>query len=136
MSETGPANVVTESTETAVTVSEAALEKVRAVMTEQNLAPEERNLRLFVQGGGCGGPSFGLAFDSEEDGDTRIDANGMTVLVDPVSLPYVGGAAIDYVETPEVTGFKVSVPRAGGCSPDSCGSSDQQAAGCGSGGCC
>ena len=120
-------------TETAVTLTPEALAKVRAVMTEQDLSEDERNLRLFVQGGGCGGPSFGLAFDARQHGDAEFDLGGVTLLIDAVSLPYTHGASIDYVETPEMAGFKVSVPPLeGGCSPDTCG---QTPTGCGPSGC-
>jgi len=117
-----------------VTITESALEKVREIMAQQELPEEERNLRIFVDGGGCGGPGFGMAFDRAQQDDVRLERGGMAVVVDPRSLPYVEGATIDYLDEGEVQGFKVSNPNlaAGGCG---CSSQEQQSNGCGSGGC-
>ncbi len=126
---------------TELTITTTALAKVREVMGQQNLEADERNLRVFVDGGGgcCGGgPSFGLAFDRQQEGDTKLEQDGMVVLIDPTSLPYCQGATIDFVDTPEVSGFKVSAPAmqamqssGGGCGSGSCGSGG----GGGGGGC-
>lgn len=106
----------------AIALTELAAAKIREVLGEQGLAPEESNLRVYVAGGSCCGPSFGLAFDTARDDDVQVEASGMNVLIDPMSLPHLKGATIDFVDTPEVTGFKVTVPNAGGgCSPDECG---------------
>ncbi len=123
-----------------ITLTAIAAEKVREVMQQQEVPDDALNLRIFVEGGGCGGPGFGLAFDRASDDDVQLESAGITVLVDPVSLPYVSGSTIDFVETPEITGFKVTAPRAagtgcgcgtGGCSPNSCG--QPGAGGCGGG---
>src|SRR5262245_46003076 len=92
-----------------LTITEAALAKIREVMTQQPLEADEKNLRVFVDGGGgggcCGGgPSFGLAFDRAQEGDTRFEHGGMQVIVDPQSLPFCAGATIDYLDTKEVQG--------------------------------
>ncbi len=109
-------------TEVAIALTDLAAAKVREVLAQQNLAADESNLRVYVSGGSCCGPSFGLAFDEAHDDDVKIEADGLCVLVDPASLPHVQGATIDFVETPEVTGFKVTVPSAGGgCSSGECG---------------
>ncbi len=139
----------TETTlELELTLTDTARVKIREVMTAQELGADEQNLRVFVAGGGCGGPQFGLAFDRAQDDDTHLDLDGLPVIVDPMSRVYVHGATIDFIETPEITGFQVSVPRpegscgSGGCSsegcgPAECGPDQQQSAGggCGSGGC-
>jgi iron-sulfur cluster assembly accessory protein len=144
-----PASPVAESEASprVVTVTEAAVAKVREALAEQSdLGPGETNLRVFVQQGGCCGPSIGLAFDAAAADDVRCESSGMTVVVDPVSLPHVRGAVIDYVDTPEVSGFKVTVPHdeaASCCSGGGCGDAEsapadrgERAGGCGSGGCC
>ena len=127
------------STETQVefTITEAAVGQVREIMAQQDVGADERNLRVFVEGGGCcGGVGFGLAFDAAQDGDVRLERSGLSVVIDPMSLPYVNGVTIDFVNTPEVQGFKVSAPpmpkSGGGC----CGSSAEGSSGggCGSGG--
>jgi len=79
-------------------------------------------LRLAVEGGGCSGFQyrFGLA-DAQEDGDTAVETDGVTLVVDEVSLDLVRGAAVDYVEDLGGAAFKVTNPNAtAGCG---CGSS-------------
>jgi iron-sulfur cluster assembly accessory protein len=121
-----------------LTITDAALAKIREVMAQQDLQADEKNLRIFVDGGGgcCGGgPSFGLAFDRAQEGDAKFEQSGMQVVVDPASLPFCTGATVDWVEQGDVQGFKVDAPamkamreqQAGGCSSGGCG--------CGSGGC-
>lgn len=133
----------TSTTAPAMTISDSALAKIRDVMAQQQLEADERNLRVFVEGGGCcgGGPSFGLAFDKATDEDTKFTLGGMNVIVDPMSLPYCAGATIDYLDGPEVQGFKVNAPAmqqqtGGGCSSGGCGSGGGGGGGggCGSGG--
>jgi iron-sulfur cluster assembly accessory protein len=133
-------------TTTTFTITDAALAKIREAMSQQQLASDENNLRVFVDGGGgcCGGgPQFGLAFDKAQDGDARFEHGGMNVVIDPMSLPFVAGATIDFVDTPEVQGFKVSAPAMqkmaqGGCSSGGCGCGANESGGggggCGSGG--
>ena len=108
--------------EIAISVTDLAVAKVNEVLEQQGLTADESNLRVYVAGGSCCGPSFGLAFDTARDDDAKVESNGLTILIDPMSLPHVAGASIDFVDTAEVQGFKVSVPSAaGGCSPDQCG---------------
>ena len=127
-------------TVTGLTITEAALVKIREVMSQQTLEADERNLRIYVEGGGCcgGGPSFGLAFDRAQDDDAKFQHGGMNVIVDPMSLQFCAGATVDYIDTPEVKGFKVNAPAlqqlqsGGGCGSGGCGGGG---GGCGSGGC-
>ncbi len=117
------------------TITEAAIAQVRAVMAQQTLEADERNLRIFVEGGGCGGVGFGLAFDRAQSDDLKLERGGLTVVIDPQSAPYVNGATIDWVQTPEVTGFKVSAPpMKGGCGSGGCSPEGGGGGGCGSGG--
>jgi iron-sulfur cluster assembly accessory protein len=127
-----------ETTTMPVTLSPSAAVKILEVMRQQEgLTAAEQNLRLFVEGGGCGGPAFGLVFDKAEKDDVRYDCEGVSIVVDPLSLPYLQGASVDYVETPEVTGFKVTAPNAaamgggGGCGSGGCGSGGGGGGGCG-----
>lgn len=79
-------------------------------------------LRLAVDGGGCAGFSYRFALaDAVEDDDIRATTNGVTLVVDPVSLDLVRGSAVDYVEDLGGAAFKVTNPNAAsGCG---CGSS-------------
>ncbi len=119
------APVVTE-TGQAITLSEVAIHKLQTLLIEKNIS--NHGLRVFVAGSGCSGVQYGMAFESEaRDLDTVMDAHGLRVYVDPVSLEYLNGASIDYVEGPAGGGFRIENPNAvGGCS---CGSSSRAADG-------
>ena len=101
-----------------LTVSDTAAAKAKMVL-EQRGRPEGA-LRLFVAGGGCSGPQFGMALAETPDGDdTVFSAGGVTFLIDPESLPYVTGAEVDYVEDTMRSGFTIFNPNiqssGGGC---------------------
>lgn len=91
--------------------TDAAAAKVR------NLIEEEKNpalmLRVFVSGGGCSGFQYGFTFEENvgED-DTRIEKNGVTLLVDPLSFQYLSGAEIDYKEDLNGAQFVIKNPQA------------------------
>src|SRR3972149_1006838 len=108
------APVVTE-TGQAITLSEVAIHKLQTILIEKNIS--NHGLRVFVAGSGCSGVQYGMAFESEaRDLDTVMDAHGLRVYVDPVSLEYLNGASIDYVEGPAGGGFWLQNPKAvGGC---------------------
>ena len=91
--------------------TESAANKVK------NLIEEERNdslkLRVFVSGGGCSGFQYGFTFDENiQDGDTQVEKNGVTLLVDPMSFQYLTGAEIDYKEDLEGSQFVIKNPNA------------------------
>ena len=91
--------------------TDAAANKVK------NLIEEERNdelkLRVFVSGGGCSGFQYGFTFDENiQDGDTKIEKNGVMLLVDPMSFQYLSGAEIDYKEDLEGSQFVIKNPNA------------------------
>jgi iron-sulfur cluster assembly accessory protein len=111
-------------TEPSMSITDLAVAKVREVLTQQGLAPDESFLRVYVAGQSCSGPAFGLAFDEAHEDDVTLELSGLGVVIDPISLPYVQGATIDFVESDDVTGFKVSVPSSGAsCSSSACGTS-------------
>ena len=95
---------------TLVTVTDAAAAKIRQLMAEE----EDVNvLRVAIQGGGCSGFQYGLGFDrGAVEGDHAFDANGVQVVVDPFSAPYLRGAEIDYVDTIQAAGFAINNPNA------------------------
>jgi iron-sulfur cluster insertion protein len=81
------------------------------------LIAEEGNpnlkLRVFVQGGGCSGFQYGFTFDENpEDGDTHVQNEGVTLLVDPMSIQYLAGAEIDYKDDLEGARFVIRNPNA------------------------
>jgi iron-sulfur cluster assembly accessory protein len=103
-----------------VTVTESAASKIRALMAEE---PEGdvSVLRIAIQGGGCSGFQYALGFDrGPQDGDNEIEMNGVRVVIDPFSAPYLVGAEIDYVDALMGAGFAINNPNV------------QAACGCGS----
>ena len=103
-----------------ITITESAQTKILDVLAEEN-DPSLR-LRMFVQGGGCSGFSYGFTLDNElAEDDFEIPAGSTQVLVDSMSMQYVQGATIDYVEDLMGAQFKILNPQAS--STCGCGSS-------------
>ncbi|HTP39972.1 MAG TPA: iron-sulfur cluster insertion protein ErpA [Steroidobacteraceae bacterium] len=70
-------------------------------------------LRVFVQGGGCSGMQYGFEFDEQvQDGDTCVENQGVKLLIDPMSVQYLGGAEIDYREGLDGAQFVIRNPNA------------------------
>ena len=94
-----------------IAMTDKAVEKVRFYAGQMPEA-DGKNLRIFVQGGGCSGFQYGFTFDDQQDGDTVVEASGIRVLVDPMSAPYLSGATVDFVEDLRGSGFVVDNPNA------------------------
>lgn len=91
--------------------TDAAARKVGELIREEDNA--ELKLRVFVSGGGCSGFQYGFTFDEKiEEGDTTIENEGVTLLVDPMSVQYLMGAEIDYKEDLEGAQFIIRNPNA------------------------
>jgi len=100
--------------------TDSAAEKVRDLVNEEG--NPELKLRVFVQGGGCSGFQYGFTFDENaQDGDSRVVRDGVTLLVDPMSLQYLAGAEVDYTEGLQGAQFVIRNPNAK--STCGCGSS-------------
>lgn len=100
--------------------TEKAEAKVREIVGGQDPKPEY--LRLGVRGGGCSGFEYTMVFENEkQELDKVFELNGFKVIVDAMSLQYLDGAEVDYIETLEASGFKFSNPNAK--STCGCGSS-------------
>ena len=93
-----------------VTLTDFAAEKVRAFLGTQE-APDTAGLRVGVRGGGCSGFQYNLAFDEQRDGDEVFEVQGLKLLCDRQSLPYVSGSTIDYVDSLQGAGFQVNNPN-------------------------
>ena len=107
-----------------ISFSEKAVEKVQEFASQMPEA-EGKELRIFIQGVGCSGFSYGFTFDEERDGDTVVDNEGLKVLVDQNSAPHLTGSSVDFVDDERGSGFTVENPNApaptsdcssGGCS--------------------
>ena len=105
---------------TTLALTEAAAGKVRLLLDQEGR--DDLRLRVAVQPGGCSGMQYQLFFDERSlDGDVELSINGVPVVVDRMSAPYLGGATIDYTDTIEQQGFTIDNPNAsGGCA---CGNS-------------
>lgn len=100
--------------------TDSAADKVKQLVEEEG--NPELKLRVFVQGGGCSGFQYGFTFDEivNED-DTPMTKNGVTLLIDAMSLQYLIGAEIDYKEDLQGAQFVIKNPNA--TSTCGCGSS-------------
>ena len=85
--------------------------KVREFLESQGADITSAGLRVGVRGGGCSGFQYQLAFDDEHDGDAIFEDQGLRILVDAQSLPYVDGSEIDYVDSLQGAGFQVNNPN-------------------------
>jgi len=92
-------------------ITQNATNKVKALIVEEG--NEALKLRVFVTGGGCSGFQYGFSFDETiNDGDTAIEKNGVTFLVDPMSYQYLIGAELDYQEGLMGAQFMINNPNA------------------------
>lgn len=93
-----------------ITITPKAAEKVAVFMKEEAEKPEF--LRIYVQGGGCSGLSYGMGFEKQaEEDDIVIEEHGVKMLVDSYSADYLKGANIDYIESLMGAGFKINNPN-------------------------
>jgi iron-sulfur cluster assembly protein len=119
-----------------LTLTATAAQMVKDLITQQDR--DDLALRVYVAGGGCSGLQYGMALDENVEPDDQVfESQGVKVVVDSMSLRYIAGATVDYVDSGMGGGFKVENPNAtGGCG---CGSSfsteeggESSGGGCGS----
>jgi len=119
-----------------VLLTAQAASKVAELLDKEGLAGQ-KDLRVFVQGGGCAGMSYGMVFDEpDEFEDVVVESNGVRILLDSMSASVLAGTEIDYVDGLMGQGFTFSNPNAkGSCA---CGHSfstenaEVKSGGCGS----
>jgi iron-sulfur cluster assembly accessory protein len=103
-----------------VTVTDTAARKIQELMASEPEG-EVGVLRIAIQGGGCSGFQYALGFDrGPQDGDNEVESNGVRVVIDPFSAPYLVGSEIDFVDALMGAGFAINNPNV------------QAACGCGS----
>jgi len=129
-------------TDTLISLTPPAATKIKELLAEE---PDGNTLvlRVAIQGGGCSGFQYGLGFDSSAaEGDIELELEGVPVVIDPFSAPYLRGTTIDFLNTIQESGFKIENPNA--VSSCGCGHSfqvdeseelpeDTHMGGCGSG---
>ncbi len=106
--------------DSAVQITDVAAEKIRDLVAANET---EQALRVAVKGGGCSGFQYALALDTRKDDDHIFEHNGVSVLVDKVSMQFVFGSEVDYVEGLQGAGFTVNNPNV--VAACGCGSSFQ-----------
>ena len=103
-----------------IVFTDAAAHKVGELIQEE--ANPDLKLRVFISGGGCSGFQYGFTFDEKiEDGDSRVENQGVTLVIDPMSVQYLMGAEIDYKEDLQGAQFIIRNPNA--ATTCGCGSS-------------
>jgi len=93
-----------------VALTEKAAEKVKEIRTEESIE-DTYALRLKVQGGGCSGFSYDLYFDQQQEIDHSLESHGVKLICDQMSLMYLMGTEVDYVEGLHGAGFKFNNPN-------------------------
>ena len=102
--------MATEQTQDLITVTPKAAEKIKEFMAEEAEKPEY--LRVYVQGGGCSGLSYGMGFEKQPDEDDIIvEQQGVKLLIDSYSKDTLKGASVDYIESLMGSGFKINNPN-------------------------
>ncbi|MEJ5209665.1 MAG: iron-sulfur cluster insertion protein ErpA [Lysobacteraceae bacterium] len=96
---------------TPINFTTAAAAKVGELIGEEGNAGLK--LRVYISGGGCSGFQYGFEFDEEQaEDDIAVQRNGVTLLVDPLSLQYLHGAEVDYSESLQGAQFVIRNPNA------------------------
>lgn len=91
--------------------SAAAARKVRELIAEEG--NDALKLRVYIQGGGCSGFQYGFEFDEQRnEDDLAVETEGVTLVVDPLSLQYLMGAEVDYAESLHGAQFVIRNPNA------------------------
>jgi len=94
-----------------VKFTDAAANKVKALITEEN--NPNLKLRLYISGGGCSGFQYGFSFDEKvTDGDVIVENDGVALVIDPMSIQYLMGSEVDYIDNLEGSQFVVRNPNA------------------------
>lgn len=104
-----------------ITLTDNAVSKIREILAEET--NPNTKLRVFVQGGGCSGMSYGFSMDTDApaEDDWTLDINGVQVLIDSMSGTYLSGATIDY--TDDIMGASFSINNPNATTTCGCGSS-------------
>jgi iron-sulfur cluster assembly protein len=116
-----------------VTLTPKAALKIRDLLAQKKR--DDLALRIYVSAGGCKGYTYGMAWDTPADDDSVIEQEGVRVLIDPLSGPYLDGAEVDFAEALMGGGFTITNPNAvstcgcgqsfkgrdGGGAPSACG---------------
>jgi iron-sulfur cluster assembly accessory protein len=115
-------DATSDTPQTAIALTDKAAGKIAELLGSQE-GSEGQALRVAVRGGGCSGFQYALAFDRAKDDDHVFEVDGVAVIVDKVSMQFVFGSEVDYVEGLQGAGFQVNNPNV--VAACGCGSSFQ-----------
>jgi iron-sulfur cluster assembly accessory protein len=102
--------IVEETQVASIFLTQSAALAVQNLMEQKSL--QGYALRVFVQGGGCSGIQYGLALDNNiRPTDITTETNGIKLICDDVSIQYLNGSKVDFIESQEGTGFKIDNPN-------------------------
>jgi iron-sulfur cluster assembly protein/iron-sulfur cluster insertion protein len=93
-----------------ITLTPRAAQRVKTMRSELDSA--EKRLRIFVETGGCSGFQYGMSFDEPKAGDNELESEGVAILIDPASLAYLQGSAVDFDDGLHGKGFEIKNPNA------------------------
>ncbi len=122
-----------DTSENVITLTEKAAAKLKDVRDAKE-ETKGRPLRIYVEGGGCCGMQYGMAFDEKQADDAVVNAHGIEIVMDGMSVDYLRGSTVDFDDSLQGAGFKIINPNAGcggGCSGGKGHGGDE----CGSDGC-
>jgi len=94
----------------AVNLTENAVDEIKSLLAKAENTG--KNLRLYIEQGGCSGMQYGMVFDEKRDGDLISEKSGVSVLIDPISANYLRGATVDFSDSMTAGGFKITNPNA------------------------
>lgn len=94
-----------------ITITDSAVTKIKEILAEEQ--NPNLKVRMFVEGGGCSGFSYGFTLDEEQnEDDFVVERDGVTILVDAMSSQYVQGAEVDWTESVQGSSFAIRNPNA------------------------
>ncbi|MCH7480191.1 MAG: iron-sulfur cluster insertion protein ErpA [Chloroflexi bacterium] len=94
-----------------ITITSAAAEAINEMLKKRDL--KDHALRVYISGGGCSGQQYGMALEGDpQASDFTFEQHGVKVVVDDVSMGYLTGSVVDYVDDVMGSGFKINNPQA------------------------
>jgi iron-sulfur cluster assembly accessory protein len=96
--------------EPAINLTPNAVDEIKSLLAKSENSG--KNLRLYIEEGGCSGMQYGMIFDEKRDGDLISEKDGVSVLIDPLSANYLRGAMVDFSDSLTAGGFKITNPNA------------------------
>jgi len=94
-----------------VNLTENAASEIKTMLAKQG-EKAGKALRVYIEAGGCSGMQYGMVFDEKRPDDLASEFYGVSVLVDPFSANYLRGSVVDFVDSLNGGGFKISNPNA------------------------